>query len=210
MNKLLVSFLACLLFLVTGCPRGATEVPEIPLYIEGLPTTRYYENLASDTSEMAPEGAISGDPEEALAQAQRLIKKRHIRILSKAEGHEGWGKFTTTFPRKIYVATYYEDLGPKFKAATLWHELVHVRQYDRHTPKYMGMLYLTAEGRWAIEVQAYRETLRAMRQFGIPEKEIQKQMVPIAEMLYEQYELGSMPRSYAITKAVEIWMIDSF
>lgn len=209
MNKLLIPFLACFVLLVTGCPRGATEVPELPMYIEGLPTTRYFENLAYETSEMAPEGAIPRDPEEALAEAQRLIKERHIRVLPKAEGHEGWGKFTTTFPRKIYVATYYEDLGPKFKASTMWHELVHVRQYDRHTPKYMGMLYLTAEGRWALEVQAYRETFRAMRLFGVPEKAIQEQMVPTAEMLYEYYELGSMPRDYAITKAVEIWMTDS-
>lgn len=208
MNKLLNFFVLIFAVTLTGCPSGSTEVPSIPDYIAGMPTHSYYERLAYETSEMAPEGAIPSDPAEALAEAERLIEERRIRILPKAEGMEAWGKFTTTFPRKIYVATYFDELETPYQAVILWHELVHVRQYDLHTPKYMGLLYLVPEGRWALEVQAYRESFRVMRLLGMSDDAIKKQMLPTAEVLYKQYELGSMPQGYAINKAVEIWMID--
>jgi len=41
------------------------------------------------------------------------------------------------------------------------------------------------------------------------EEDIRKRMLPRAESLYTGYELGGMPKDYALQKAVEIWMLDS-
>jgi hypothetical protein len=137
------------------------------------------------------------------------IEDNGIRILPKAEGIEQWEKFTTTFPTKIFVAKNWDEMDEASQAVILWHEIVHVREYDAHTPLKMGLMYLVAEGRWALEVQAYRESYRVRRLFGATEEEIRKHMRPRAESLYTSYELGAMPKEYAIEKAIEIWMIDS-
>lgn len=210
MRKVLASALACSLLLVAGCPSVA-KVHAPPQYADdGTPSDLYYEDLARETSEMAPEGAIPSDPHEAYEVAMQEISDNGIEIVPKADGDlEQWTKFTTTFPTKIFVAVNWDEKSEDVQAEILWHELVHVREYDRHTPLVMGLMYVTAEGRWALEVQAYRESFRVQRIFGVPEEKIRERMKPRAEKLYESYELGTMPRDYAVDKAVEIWMLDS-
>lgn len=195
---------------MAGCPNFKLPSYPPPAYAEdGTPSDPFFDQLAQRTSEMAEDGEISSDPEEALRVAHEYIDGRGIRIVPKAEGLEQWEKFTTTFPRKIFVAKDWDDKPPAIQAEILWHEIVHLREYDAHTPLDMGAMYFVAEGRWALEVQAYRESFRVKRLFGVPEEEIRKMMGPRAESLYTSYELGAMPREYAIDRAVEIWMQDS-
>lgn len=197
--------------LVTGCPHGLSlEVVGPPAYDEkGVPSNSFYEDLARRTSELAAEDEIPSDIHEAWLVAKQQIDDNGIRIIQKVGRIEQWNKFTTTFPTKIYVAKNWDDMSEAWQAIILWHELVHVREYDIHTALKMGTMYIVAEGRWALEVQAYRESFRVMRKFGMPEKDIRDRMLPRAEALYEGYELGAMPHDYAISKAVEIWMLDS-
>ena len=209
MKTVLTSALACSLFLSTGCPGVTVHAP--PRYADdGTPSDSYYEDLARATSEMAPDGVIPADPHEAYLLAMQEIEDNGIEIVPKADGHlEQWTKFTTTFPTKIFVAANWDEKSEDVQAEILWHEIVHVREYDKHTPLLMGLMYVTAEGRWALEVQAYRESFRVQRLFGVSEERIQARMEPRAEALYKSYELGTMPHDYAIGKAVEIWMLDS-
>jgi hypothetical protein len=207
MRKLLAPLAACLL--LSGCPGTSVRVHAPPQYADGVPSDTYYEKLAMRTSEMAPEGAIPSDPHEAWLVAMQEIEDHGIEILPKASGIEQWQKFTTTFPTKIYVSVDWDEKSEDVQAEILWHELVHVREYDEHGELLMGLMYITAEGRWALEVQAYRESFRVARTFGVPEERIRDRMHPRAESLYESYELGLMPREYAVEKAIEIWMLDS-
>ncbi len=210
MRTVLVSTLICSLVALSGCKSLAGQVHGPPQYSEdNVPSDLYYENLAKETSEMAAEDVIPSDPHEAFLLAQQEIADAGIEIVPKAEGIEQWEKFTTTFPTKIFVSKGWDEKSEAFQAEILWHELVHVREYDKHTPLLMGLMYVTAEGRWALEVQAYRESFRVQRIFGVPEDKIQAAMEPRAESLYTGYELGTMPHDYAISKAVEIWMLDS-
>ena len=210
MKKVLTSALACSLLVLAGCPGLAVKVHTPPQYVEGVPADTFYENLAQETSEMAPEGVIPPDPHEAYLLAMQAIVDNGIEIVPKADGGpEQWTRFTTTFPTKIFVAANWEEKSEDVKAEILWHEIVHVREYDRHTPLMMALMYAVAEGRWALEVQAYRESFRVQRLFGVPEERIRARMGLRAESLYESYELGTMPHDYAIDKAVEIWMLDS-
>lgn len=209
MRKLIAPLTACLF--LTGCPAlSSVKVHAPPQYEDGVPTDTFYEDLALRTSEMAPEGHIPSDPHEAWLLAMQEIEDNGIEIVPKAEGEfEQWTKFTTTFPSKIFTATHWDQMDEATQAVILWHEIVHLREYDEHTPLLMGLMYFTAEGRWALEVQAYRESFRVKRLFGVAEEQIRKEMRPRAERLYESYELGTMPREYAVEKAVEIWMLDS-
>jgi hypothetical protein len=201
--------LALLALTLAGCPGPVVKVHAPPQYADGVPDDLFYENLALRTQEMAPEGFIPSDPEEAYRLALQELESRGIKIVPKADGFEAWSKFNTTFPTTIYVSNTWDEKTNALKGATLWHELVHVREYDYHTPLQMALMYATSEGRWALEVQAYRESFRVRRIFGVPEEEIREAMRPRAEFLYEEYELGTMPREYAVEKAIEIWMLDS-
>jgi len=210
MRTLLVSLLTCLLIALGGCRGVAVKVHAPPQYSEaGVPSDLYYEKLAHETADLSAEGEIPSDPHEAFLLAQQQIKDHGIDLVPKAEGVKEWEQFTTTFPTKIFVATDWDEKSEAAKAEILWHELVHVRQYDRHTPLLMGLMYVMSEGRWALEVEAYRESFRVQRIFGVPEDKIRAQMKPRAEKLYKEYEFGTMPRDYAVNKAVEIWMLDS-
>lgn len=210
MRTVLTSTLFCSLFLLPGCKDLAAQVHAPPQYSEdNVPSDLYYEDLAKRTSEMAAEGVIPSDPHEALLLAQQEIADNGIEIVPKAGDYEDWTKFTTTFPTKIFVSKGWDEKSEAGQAEILWHEIVHVREYDVHTPLLMGLMYVTSEGRWALEIQAYRESFRVQRLFGVPEDEIQAGMEPRAESLYKSYELGTMPHDYAIGKAVEIWMQDS-
>jgi len=211
MRTVLTSLALGLTLFATGCPHGPPiDIVGPPAYDEsGVPSTPFYEELANRTSEMAAEGVIPSDPHEAYVLAMQEIEDNGIRILPKAEGIEQWEKFTTTFPTKIFVAKDWDEMSEATQAEILWHEIVHVREYDAHTPLKMGLMYVVAEGRWALEVQAYRESYRVKRLFGASEETIRGFMRPRAESLYTSYELGAMPKEYAIEKAIEIWMLDS-
>jgi len=211
MKTLLKSLAVCSALFAAGCPHGLPAgIVGPPVYAEGVPQDTHYEEMAMRTSEMAAEGEIPSDPHEAWVLAMQEIEDNGIRIVPKAEGLEAWGKFTTTFPSTIFVATDWEETNEAMQAVVLWHEIVHLREYDAHTPLVMGTIYLSvAEARWALEVQAYRESFRVMRIFKMSEEDIRKRMLPRAESLYTGYELGGMPKDYALQKAVEIWMLDS-
>jgi len=211
MRTVLASLLAGSLLFAGGCRTlGSVEVHAPPQYDEaGVPSDMYYEKLARRTSEMAADGEIPSDPHEAFVLAMQELDDRGVEIEPKAEGVEQWDKFTTTLPATVYTSKNWDQMDEATKAVVLWHEIVHLREYDEHTPLLMGLMYVTAEGRWALEVQAYRETFRVRRIFGDTEENIRAAMMPTAEKLYEGYELGPMPRDYALGKAVEIWMEDS-
>jgi len=212
MNKLLrFSLLFCVIFSLTGCKTlNSVRVQGPPVYKDGVPQDLHYEKLALRTQEMAKEGEIPSDPKEAYLLAEQKIKELGVQIIPKAPtGFEQWDQFTTAFPSAILVKPGWEERSYASRAPTMWHELVHLRQYKKHGELLMGLMYFTAEGRWAMEVQAYRETFNVLRIFGTPEDQIRASMERRAVRLYEAYQLGAMPRDYAINRAIEIWMLDS-
>ena len=216
MHTILRSTVACSLLAAAGCPGLAKEAPRPPTYDDECNAShQFYYELAAETQDMAASGVIPVDPVEALKVAEQEIADNGIDIQPKAEGIEDWEKFNTTFPDTIYTSKTYPDMSDAGKAGILWHELVHVREYDRHGVELFFTIYAFAEGRWALEVQAYRESFRVRRLWGEDEARIQEAMILTAESLYDGYSLGNeetnlgMPRSCALSKAVETWMLDS-
>ena len=200
-----------LVFLVglAGCPGFTKDVPQAPTYNECTPSHSFDADLAASTEDMSVAGDFSSDPTEAKAQAEKILEELDIEIIPKAEGIEDWGRFTTTFPDKLYLSTNYPSMSVDSQAGLLRHELVHVREYQRHGVSKFFTMYAFAEGRWALEVQAYRESFRARRLFGEDERSIQEAMRGTAENLYKSYSLDLMPKECAIEGAIEIWMEDA-
>jgi|GEM_PF-2308410 len=193
---------------VLGCPGLAGRVPRPPTYEECVPSHSFYHDLAASTEDLSEPGEIPSDPHEALLLVEQELADLGISIEPKAQGMEDWSKFTTTFPDTIFVSVSFPDMEEAEKAEILWHERAHVQQYDRFGVEDFIVVYAFAEGRWALEVAAYRESDRVARLFGATEEQIQARAARRADNLYDEYELGLMPRECAVSRAVEVWALD--
>jgi hypothetical protein len=98
---------------------------------------------------------------------------RALRLLTAGRQDRFMSEYVTTIGRTIYVPSGWERLSAAERYCTLRHELVHVRQFERWTWPGMALLYLLfpvpfgfAAARAAFELQAYRESLRAMHEVG--------------------------------------------
>lgn len=200
----------CLLLGLTGCPTFTADVARPPTYDDNCtPSDQFYWELAASTVDMAATGEIPTDPMEAYKLALQEVEERNVKIIPKAQGMEDWSKFNTTFPKKIYTSKEYNSYSDAGKAVVLWHEIVHLREYDRHGAAKFFTMYAFAEGRWALEVQAYRQSYRIRRLWGEDEESIRADMHPRIEEIYDAYDLSMMPRECAIQGAIGIWMEDS-
>ena len=204
-------FLPVLLFflaLLVSCD-FKYEAPRPPTWGDQCqPSDPYYLELAQGTQFLSKKGEVSSDPKEALDSALEYIEGKGVDLEYKADGIEAWSRFNTTFPKTIYLVKDFESRPLRNRAEVLWHEVVHLRQYEKMTPSTFYQHYVFAEGRWALEVQAYRESFRVMRILGYDEAAIQTLMRSRAESLYDGYELVQMPRECAVGAAIEIWNAD--
>ena len=195
--------------LVVGCRFGATVQPP-PIYDgECRPSPAYWEEYARETLDLAPEGFIPSDPDEAYAKALDEAERLGLRLVDKnAIGAAQWDGFTTTFPDTILLAANWDDKSTAHKAEILWHELVHKRAWDRLGREVFIARYTVAAGRWGLEVQAYRESFRVQKLFGLTDEQVQRNIVSRADRLYSSYTLGgSMPECTKQT-SIEIWNLD--
>lgn len=200
------------LFLVSlvglaSCKSFAAKVQPPPVYNEECkPTPAYWEGYARETADLAPEGYIPENPDEAYQKALDEVDRLGLRLVGKNEGvHAQWDGFSTTFPDTILLAADWDDKSIQSKAEILWHELVHKRQWDRLGREVFIARYSVAAGRWGLEVPAYRESFRVEKLFGVPEDKIRENMERRAESLFVSYALGgSMPECTKQT-SVEIW-----
>lgn len=201
--------LPVLLLLASGCPGFKYEAPRPPTWDDQCqPSDPYYLELAQGTQFMAEEGEIPSDPQEALDKALEYIESKGVDLEYKADGIEDWSKFNTTFPKTIYVTKDFDSKSIESQAGTLWHEIAHLREYEEMKPETFYQHYVFPEGRWALEVQAYRESFRVMRIFGFSESRIRSRMTVQAEGLYENYELDQMPKACAVDGAINLWATD--
>lgn len=186
-----------------------SRVKAPPTYDEDCrPSDPFWLKVAGETTDLAPEGAIPSDPQEAYDKALAEVERLGLRLVSKREvGHRQWDGFSSTLPDTIFLAPDWDSKSVDDQARILWHELVHKRQWDRLGREAFLALYVTAEGRWALEVVAYRESFRVHRVFGVPNDQILSALPARADFLYQEYHLHSMP---VCTQelSVEVWAQD--
>jgi hypothetical protein len=93
---------------------------------------------------------------------------------------------TTTVPllRQIWLAHGWEAFTDHHKAVVLWHELVHVRQQRAMKAAKFSFLYSVPRGRWILEMQAYRMSIRIRLILGMG---IQGEAERIAESMINNY-----------------------
>ncbi len=146
-----------------------------------------HEKLALSDSCLDSEISTLDTPEKMLAHYERKAKKRGIKIIPKTSRFRNWSKMTTTFRWNIRAGRDYESYSTQQKAITLTHEWPHVEQWDTYL--LFGPRYLGARWGWAMEMQAYRQTIRGMKALGFKRNEIDQYIKSRADSLWEHYWL---------------------
>ncbi len=107
-----------------------------------------------------------------------------LRLVTLGRQSRFMTEYTTTIGRRIYVPAGWDRLPAAERYCVLRHELVHVRQFARWTVPGMAFLYLFmplpmgfAAARAMFELEAYRESLRAMHEVGQLESERRSEVV---------------------------------
>lgn len=197
-------------FVLGGCKSFAATVQPPPTYDDKCqPQPSFWMDYALDTQDLAPEGYIPADPEEALAKAHAEIEKLGLRLVKKQKtGIEGIDGFSMTLPDTILLADDWDTKSVPSRAEILWHEIVHKRQWDRLDREGFLARYIVTAGKWSLEVPAYRESYRVQKLFGVSEAQMRKNIERRATSLYDKYLLGaSMPECTKQT-SIEIWSLD--
>ena len=126
-------------------------------------------------------------PEKMLEHYERRAEKMGIKIIPKTSSLRNWSKMTTTFRWNIRAGHDYESYSTQRKALTLCHEFVHVDQWDIY--RLFGPRYLGARWGWAMEMQAYRQTLRGKKALGFTDAEIEQYIRATPDALWKSYWL---------------------
>ncbi len=126
---------------------------------------------------------------QMLAYYEKELKRRGMKLIPKSTVFGlDWARMTTTLRRNIYIGVNYERYSTRRKAAVLAHEFVHVKQWDKY--RRFGLRYLfSARFGWAMEMQAYRETIRVKKLLGYREKYIEAYVNERAGRLWRGYKL---------------------
>ena len=95
-------------------------------------------------------------------------------VLSFGKMKQFMTNFTTTIGDTVYTPTDWETFSPRSQTIILRHERVHMRQARKYTRFWFSFLYLfmffpigLAWYRAKFEMEAYTESLRAYREYGI-------------------------------------------
>jgi hypothetical protein len=130
--------------------------------------------------------AMLADAEKWARDAGYVIKPKTSFFGSR------FSKMTTTYYKEIRVGDGWAGYTPPKKASILKHEIVHAKQWRHYGRGTFGARYIfSARFRWAMEVQAYRESVRAYRTLGAKESWLRTYATKdVPDILWQNYMLG--------------------
>jgi hypothetical protein len=153
-------------------------------------------------------GKIPSDPKKALAMAEAELKKAGYKFVRRTSTFDHGRKFTMTLRKRIALSGKWDTYSTDKKAEILWHELVHVRQRKAWGHTKFLRRYATAEGRWMIEVPAYRESIRMKKLFAkkYTKKNVEDYVEAKIDSMRDSYALKRLSKSHYERETRKIWM----
>jgi hypothetical protein len=148
------------------------------------------------------------DSDRMLKDAFTWAKEHGYVIRQKSSLFGRLSKMSTTYYKEIRVGSRWETFTVAKKAAVLKHEIVHAKQWHHFGQATFGTKYIfSARFRWAMEVQAYRESTRAYRTLGATEpwlREYVTDVVPAS--LWGSYGLRTLRKDDVFYETRKILM----
>ena len=195
-------------FLLALAACDGLKPPRPPTYNEScVPSHDHYVVMANDQQDMMDVSSIPTDPQEAYDAGLAVLQEHGVEVVTKGD-KDPTASFTTTLPGKIFLSANFDKQDIRIQAETLWHEYVHVLQWERMGEVDFVQYYAFTEGRWALEVPAYRQGFRVLRHVGVPEEKLDPYLQDRFLSLYEKYGLQVMPQECAEKLTFDIWNQD--
>ena len=152
---------------------------------------RRHLRVAEDTRYLIPSTEIPDDPDVAYRCVSAVVKSRGLRLRKKAPNGTKWSRLSTYLPWcEIALDSAWDDYPTWFKAATLFHELVHAGPRKA----VFFARYANAKWRVAYETQAYRMNVRCRKRWGAPRHELELYIDKLAARMVSTYKLGRLDR----------------
>lgn len=125
--------------------------------------------------------------------------------LEKKSGGSKLARMSTTYYGSIRLGSKYDSLSDEWKSVLLAHELVHARQWRHFGRRTFRTRYLFwTRWRWAIEVQAYRESVRMLIALGASKGLIESYIDARTKSLLSNYTLSSLNLKNVRTATVKL------
>jgi hypothetical protein len=134
-----------------------------------------------------PELEVSWSAAELRDHYLKKLRAMGYRFVQK-RGPSGWRlkRFTVTYRRVIYLGVGWSVMSDHGQAQLLAHEYVHALQW-RHERAF-GLRYAFDQRfRWAMETQAYRESVRAYRATGFGSTSVRRYADRVADSYARGY-----------------------
>jgi hypothetical protein len=188
------------LFSCDGAP------PLAPTYDDSCtPSHTYYLKIARSDEDLIPKDKLPSKADESLALAVSYLDENGISMIEKDDTFPN-KDMSMALPTVIVLAQDFWSRPVYAQATTLWHEIAHIHQWKRFGKPKMSLLVIKAEGRWAIETVAYRQSIRSYAALGYSRDSILKYADSTFEMLYDRYDLSSIPKHCAYKNTMDVWM----
>ena len=114
-------------------------------------------------------------------------------------------KMSTTYYSEIRLGTDYPRLSQAWQAVVMGHEMLHARQWRAYGRNRFRTRYLfRTRWRWAVEVQAYAESLRIMVALGFSSEAIESYISTRGDVLWENYALRSLRKDHVLRYTAQI------
>lgn len=147
-------------------------------------------NLALSSRNLNKNLARLSTPEKMIDHYEALAKRKGLRVLPKSSFFgPNFQKMTTTYWNQIRLGSKFSTYNLPTQAGIWSHEFVHVEQWEYYGVIKFAAMYIGARHSWAFEMQAYRESVRAKKVLGYPEKEIKAFIDGMPKNLWESYPL---------------------
>jgi hypothetical protein len=146
----------------------------IPIAISGsnVPTEHTFQltekDIAAASSEECVQEWVTDDPVANHGMALALLEERGVKVTERSAI-----RFVTAFERRLRLGDGFWDKPTSIQAEILSHELVHYCQRDQLGDRAFELAYAHSAGRWRIEVPAFAQNVRTMREQGVSHDELQ-------------------------------------
>lgn len=129
-------------------------------------------------------------PEKMIEHYEKRAKKKGLKVRPKSSFFgPNFQKMTTTYWRQIRLGKNYPTYPPIVQGPLWSHEWVHVEGWGYYGVVRFAAMYLGARKSWALEMQAYRESIRAKKVLGVSSKEIDEFINDMVKSIWKGYPL---------------------
>jgi hypothetical protein len=119
------------------------------------------------------------------------VRALGLRVVKKSSTSMRLSKMSTTYFSELRLGSGYDDRPIHDQAALIAHELYHARQWRHYGRATFATSYvMRPKWRWAIETQAYGESVRAWVAMGATREFVMRYIETRADVLLRDYALG--------------------